>query len=150
MTFEFLIASETDMTAGSTGCHESVRVIIYLDRQCNGAAATALDILASDQYNSFRNLGNVKRFKILYDKLRTYNTGAYAAGNGTANDSHNVVHTYNQRVNLKVFIPIEFDGTTTGALSTIKSNNIGILLWSKHGGRMKMETSLMRTRFMDY
>ncbi len=129
---------------------ETFRFIIYLDRQCNGAAVTTGDILDTDEYNAYRNLSNVKRFKLLYDKVWTWNTTAIAAGNGTSNDSELVVKEYAKHINIKTFIPIEFDGTTTGVLTSIKSNNIGIIYWAMHGSRMAISDSKLRIRFIDF
>ena len=65
---------------------DEVRVILYLDKQTNGAAAGITDILESDDFQSFNNLANKSRFRTLMDRTYDYNTPS-AAGDGTANDS---------------------------------------------------------------
>ncbi len=59
-----------------------VRVIMYLDKQCNGVTAALLDVLETADYQSFLNLANSQRFRILMDKTIPINctTGSY---NGT-------------------------------------------------------------------
>ncbi len=144
------IASSLSSLNNAVIAHETVRIMLYWDKQCNGTAATALQLIETDQYNQFRNLSNSKRFVMLYDRTFSWNFNVVGAGNGTDNDSEIVVKEYNVRVNKKVFIPIEFDNTT-GALSGIRSNNIGLIFWGKHGGRMELDsTSRIRLRFIDY
>jgi len=41
------------------------RMIIFVDHDPNGVVPTAAQVLEQDNYNSFSNLGNSKRFKIL-------------------------------------------------------------------------------------
>ncbi len=50
--------------------NDVLRVIMYQDKQCNGATAAVLDILESADYQSFNNLANSSRFRTLMD--RTY------------------------------------------------------------------------------
>ncbi len=123
---------------------DTVRVILYLDKQCNGATATAVGILESDNYQSFNNLANKQRFKILMDKTYTLN---YA---GLASDGAGVVSQAQVQLNDSFFkkcsIPIEYD-STTGAITEIRSNNLGIMLQGQNGSA-KFE-SKMRMRFSD-
>ncbi len=134
--------------------HERIRIILFWDKQCNGAAANFVDILESDKINSFRNLANNKRFVILYDKTRDFSAQWIAAGDGTANDEAICHREYSWKITKKVFIPIEYN-STTGALSEIRSNNIGLYAWSSNGARMRLVTngnsvSKTRIRFIDY
>lgn len=126
-------------SAGTGG--ETIRVIMYLDKQCNGATAATTDILETASFQSFRNLTNVGRFSILHDKTFALNSHG-AAGDGTANDalSWELNHTFWKNCN----IPLEFD-STTGALTEIRSNNIGVLLLSNNG--LVSFTSKIRLRF---
>ncbi len=105
-----------------------LRLIIFVDRQCNGAAATITDILNEADVRSFRNLENSARFRILLD--RTEQINATGSGDGAAND---VAPTIRFRRWFKdCSIPIEFD-STTGAITEIKSNNISMLVVSDTG-----------------
>ncbi len=122
---------------------DTVRVILYLDKQCNGAAAGVTDILEADDYQSFNNLANKTRFRTLMDRTYTLNVKA-GGGNGTASDWAATV--INDTFFKKVNIPIEYD-STTGAITEIKSNNIGVLLLG-----LQATTSFdskMRLRFSD-
>lgn len=140
--------TSADLTAAER-CSETIRILLYWDKQCNGTAAPPTSLLDVDVYNSFPNLANTNRYRFLYDKTFAWNTTAIGAGNGTANDSIRVVHDYQVNLAINTFIPIEFS-STAGALTEIKSNNIGILIYAKAGGRMLLRPSRIRIRFMDF
>ncbi len=134
---------KTPATA-SADTSETVRVIMYLDKQCNGTAATALAILESNDFQSFNNLANKSRFRTLMD--RTYDLNANAGGgDGTTEDyGETILHdSFYKNCN----IPIEFD-STTGAITEIRSNNIGVLILSKIGA-LSVFSSKIRLRFSD-
>lgn len=120
---------------------EQMRIIVYLDKQCNGTAATILDILETASINSFRNLSNTNRFSILSDK--TVAMTAKVAGGSTA-ISGDMLQSF--RRNISVNAPLEFSNTT-GALTEIRSNNIGLLAITLHGQASLGYTC--RVRFSD-
>ncbi len=127
--------------AGTPQFAETVRVILYLDTQCNGAAATAALILQTDSFQSFNNLEQGKRFKIWMD--RTYDLNPHAGG-GTDTGQYGLADTFFKTCNL----PITYDSTaTTGAIATLRDNNIGVLLLGDQGAVVAFE-SKMRVRFM--
>lgn len=102
------------------------RIILYQDKQCNGTAAASTDILQSATPLSYRNLSESSRFNILWDKKFTLNTLVH---DGSAFGS--VIRQFKKSI--KCNIPIEFDASaTTGAITTIRSNNIGILFVDTH------------------
>lgn len=99
------------------------RIIVYLDKQANGATAAVGDILEDADINGFRNLTNVGRFYVLYDKIMNVNNLA-GAGNGTT-DNYGEAH-YGFQMHKSCSIPIEYSGTA-GAITEFASNNIGVL-----------------------
>jgi len=113
----------------------NLRVILYLDKQANGAYASPTDILTQSggagvtTINRFRNMDQVDRFVILKDKTyRTpMNTGYSASTAGTDAVTNTGVIWY--KINKVCKIPIHFS-STTGAITEMKSNNIGILVIS--------------------
>ncbi len=116
---------------GTAPLGDTVRVILYLDKQANGATAASTDILEAASFQSFNNLANSGRFRTLMD--RTYNMnypGGSGAGGAADNDwpSIRVDDTFFK----KCSIPLEFS-STTGALTEIRSNNLGLLLCSDSG-----------------
>ncbi len=120
------------------------RLIIYVDKQTNGAAATASDILeASVTLHSFRNLANSGRFRILLDKVYPMNSQA-GEGNGTTFVFNEFLRSLN--INKKLNLPLEFS-CTTDAITELRSNNIGVLGVS-HGGYATISYKA-RVRFSD-
>ncbi len=133
-------------SSSTTPSPETVRMMMYLDKQANGATVAALDILETDSFQSFRNLANTSRFRILFDRTYTFNETA-GAGNGTANDwpatAKNL--TFYKRCN----IPLEFSGVANPSVITeLRSNNIGVICWSQNGDVSAMVSSV-RLRFSD-
>lgn len=125
---------------------DSVRVILYIDKQCNGAAAAGTDILEAASLHSFRNLANSGRFVFLCDKVHTLN---YLTLTNTQD-----VDTYDQgevarefQLNKTLDMPIEFN-STTGVIAEIRSNNLGVLLVGNNG--IGAFASNIRLRFTDY
>lgn len=150
LSFDFLANAVSNISAGDSS-QEMVRVMMYWDKQCNGAAAASTDLLETNLIHSFRNLANSKRFVVLYDRTFTWNATTTGGGNGTANDSAVVRNNYLVKISKKCFIPIEFLLTTGALTSNIASNNIAMIIWGKNGNIMQIETgSKIRIRFIDY
>ncbi len=106
---------------------DTVRVIMFLDTQANGAAAVPGDILEATDYQAFYNLTNSGRFRILMD--RTYDSNVKAgSGNGSVDQTFS--HQIHGRFSKKCSIPIEYS-STTGAITEIRSNNIGVVLFAE-------------------
>ncbi len=138
--YALILPSTTDVANTS----DVVRMIMYHDKQANGATATVLQILETDNYQSFRNLTETGRFNILMDKTFAMNTRGLgeAAGPITASSEWTISASFFKTVN----IPIEYN-STLGALTEIRSNNIGILTVSKSG--VCQLDSKIRLRFAD-
>lgn len=118
--------------ASSGNSADIFRVVVYQDKQTNGSAATVPDILDTTllalNYQSFKNLTNSGRFRILYD--RSYSVNALSGTTGFNFDSR-VYYEYHSR---ELNIPIEFnDSSSTGDISSMSSNNIGYFVISRAG-----------------
>lgn len=132
---------ELQAATSTANASDFVRVIVYVDKQTNGAAATPALILANDPSNaavtteSFRNLENVDRFDILYDKTFGMTSPvSFAAAGATPTVQTPVAVLKNIKMSKKLNLPIVYDSTlATGAIETIRSNNIGILTVSALG-----------------
>lgn len=115
---------------GTPNPSEMIRIILYHDKQTNGAAATVTGILESADFQSFNNLANKGRFNILLDKSVSLNYQTLAS------DGANVVSQGGTQRDLTFFkkctIPIEFDAAS-GVITEIRSNNLGVLLISSNG-----------------
>ncbi len=131
-------------TGSADTTSEVFRVIMYLDRQCNGATATVVGILESDDYQSFNNLANKGRFLTLMDRTYDLNCPSGSGQNAADVFGEQVIH---DNLYKKVDIPIEFDAAT-GAITEIRSNNIGVVLLTKTGN-LTTFASKIRLRFTD-
>ncbi len=143
IAWRFDITMNDTATADNTS--EVFRVILYQDKQCNGATATVVGLLETDDYQSFNNLANSGRFKVLMD--RTYDMNC-PAGASVASPAvifgEQVIHDSFYKM---CEIPLEFD-STTGAITEIRSNNLGVILLTK-AGNLTTFASQFRLRFSD-
>ena len=129
---------------------QSVRIIIYLDKQANGATAAVADILedvtALNGYNSFRNLANSGRFRVLYDMRKAMIQPAVAQT--AAGTFSSYVNQWSWSFNKAVNIPVEFSGVN-GLIAEIRSNNIGILAIASDNDNLPQVNYTCRVRFSD-
>ncbi len=122
-----------------------VRVILYHDKQTNGATAAITDILETDDYQSFNNLANKSRFRTLMD--RTYNLSHTASTTDGTNTGSYGAAIISDSFFKKLNMDIEFS-STTGAITEIRSNNMGVLILTREGSAPSF-ASKMRVRFSD-
>lgn len=124
---------------------DTVRIIVYCDKQANGAAAGVTDILDSAGEQSFYNLANQNRFRILMDRVQNidYTTMTFHSGAALFNQANvQASRSFNKVLN----IPIEFSGVG-GNMNEIRSNNVGFLIISNNG--LAQVNAEMRIRFTD-
>ncbi len=115
-------------TATVSEASDRFRLIIYLDKQTNGATAAASDILDAAiaiTIDSFRNLSQESRFTILHDKVHALNSGA-GSGRGTTDTLSYASHVKAFKWGKKLNAKIEFNAAT-GAITEIRTKNIGVL-----------------------
>ncbi len=125
---------------------EVIRVILYVDHQCNGSAAVvtgANGFLQSASFLSFRELTNKDRFTTLMDRSYMLN---YTASVGIGSDGDYAGKGITDVFFKKVNIPIEYSAVA-GALTEIRSNNIGLIAISQSADGGFIGT--LRLRFSD-
>lgn len=139
-----IIKNSATSTAGD---HDMFRIIVGIDRQCNGAQPAVSDILeTASNVSSFYNLVNTGRFKILHDKTHQLNFRS-AGGAGGAADTRWGERGFYYKGYHRLNLPVEYDGTT-GAITEIRTNNLFILLIS-HGATCAVGgEGLTRVRFV--
>lgn len=117
----WILASNT-----SASPWDQLRFIVYLDQQTNGATATVAQILETTSLISPYNMENSKRFRILMDK--TYDMTPHAGVTTAYSEPSKFIKWFK-----KCNIELTFDATAaTGAITTIRSNNIGMLFLSQN------------------
>lgn len=122
---------------------DTIRFVCYLDRQCNGATATSAQLFKSDDFLTFMNLNNSRRFKILWTKTIDISAEAGSGDSDRTTSEYGAV-TISFKIYKKVHIIMEYD-STAGAITEIRSNNIGLAVVT--GGNFCGYTSEWRFRF---
>ncbi len=142
--WRFTIAQNSSADQADPPKGDVVRILLYLDKQTNGATATSTDILESADYQSFNNLSNKSRFRTLMDRTYTigYNLAQTDGTNTGAYPETLIEDDFFKNVN----IPLEYTAGT-GAITELTTNNIGVLTISKNG--TATFESKMRIRFSD-
>ncbi len=134
-------------TATANNTSDTVRIMLIQDKQANGALPAVTDILASDDFQSFNSMANSQRFKTLWTRTVALNAPA-GSGRGSTDTlsygNNEQALSFHKNCN----IAIEYDSSAaTGAITTIRSNNIFVLLLSRLG--VCAFVSEMRFRFYD-
>ncbi len=136
-------------TIDGNNTSDVVRMMVLLDKQCNGAipiVSGASGILTADTFDSFMQLANSGRFEVLMNRYHNMNNTA-GVGDGTTNEYGENSKFF--QWHKEVSIPVEYDiSVTTGAIESIRSNNIVVITWSE-GANCKM-VSLFRVRYSDH
>ncbi len=73
---------------GATETTSTVRLLLIYDKQANGAAITAPDVLDANTPEAMLNMDNRERFDILWDK--TFGMNITAADSGSGPNQHHV------------------------------------------------------------
>jgi len=135
----YVSAGKVNNVAATTDECPMFRIIVGIDKQCNGLGVTALtDVIntafgynggAAPTHNAFgfRNMYNLDRFVILKDKM----IASRCAGIGSASTAKlDVVIPF--KFSWKGLLPVHYKANTatTGALTDVASNNLFILVIS--------------------
>lgn len=135
---------------------DAVRIVIILDKQCNGTTPLATDIFRGNtgggeptysggEFLQFNNLSNSERFTIIYDKVIT-NSPTAALGTTTAAA---IVATHKTgKFYKKCSIPIEYGGIG-GFITEIRSNNLILAVASSWGSSSSKFGFHWRVRYTD-
>ena len=119
-----------------------LRMLVYVDKQTNGAPAVVTDVIQTAEWRAFRNLDNSGRFMVLHDRYYTNRSSAGIASSQA--DTGLLMQVYKT-----ITLPIEYDASLdTGVISTIRSNNIGVILIGNIGGHFDVDFH-SRVRYTD-
>ncbi len=121
------LASKAVAAQGSDTC----RILVVKDTSANGVLPAVTDILALANYESFPNLENKNRFRIIADKMISINCEGISDDGTTIRTAPHEVHFSIFR---KINFPIEYnDGAATGVIDTINTNNVVMVIISRVG-----------------
>ena len=101
-----------------TGTDQNHRFLVLLDRQCNGAAPTALtDFLTPGNYLGMRSLVNRRRFKIILDKRCSLNASGEPGSD----------RLWKFYIKFRRPIIVEFNAGVAGTIADIVTNSLYII-----------------------
>lgn len=119
-------------------------LILILDKQANGAPASAGDVFTSAATaDRFPRLDQSDRFQVLRTIKRKLTIPNQSPGGGQVNRASATLDFYH-----KCNIPIEFS-STTGATAEIKSNNLFWLCGGSFAGTFMQMDAVSRIRYDD-
>jgi len=107
---------------------DRVRVVLFKDKQANGAAAGATDLFETSTLNSFQNMDNTERFEVVKERWYDMNPGT---GTGTAG-ANSLAYYKGFKINHKANCRIDYS-STAGAITELKSVNYGLFICSDAG-----------------
>lgn len=119
--------------------NDAIRLIVFVDKQTNGATAQTTAILRVPGLLAHYDLPNRERFNIMYDETWTLNASAAEAGASYRSQQ-------NKQLDFAVNVPIDFTGPS-GNVTAITSNNISFLLVSENAAAEF--NVITRVRFQD-
>ena len=134
------LANMDDQGTGAFGSG-NLRVILFIDKQCNGASAAVLDILETATLTSFRNMDQLDRFTILKDKV-------FPVPCRAANALHTDTGNRYWKMSKKCNVDIQYS-STTGVITEVKSNNIGLLYISDNAAVNAGNPANVRIKYTD-
>ena len=112
---------------GNPAGYVAYRVVVLVDKSANGALPSAADVFITSAtvggsvggLYAYRNLDNMTRFEVLYDKK-------HIVAPSIASMTHPPVKQF--KVSRKKTFNIEWSGTS-GATGTIRSNNLVVMVF---------------------
>jgi hypothetical protein len=127
-------------------CARLFRVILYVDKQCNGAPAEFTDIYtppggANSNIFAYRNLENQKRFRVLADQYHKIETRV----------TDDVLGFGRMLTHFEFNKDVDIDINYTGGgitVTSISSNNIGMIVIADGGSALQLDMTT-RVRYVD-
>lgn len=105
--------SNCSQASGFTAGQVLHRILIVYDKQTNGLAPLATDVMESDNFYGYMNLNNSKRFVVISDNII---------------EPDNLTN-YKSKVFRKLNLPIEFNSVGGAFVSSITTGSIYVLSW---------------------
>jgi len=120
------------MAPTSTGT-SPLRVLVVYDKQPNGAAPAATDILAADTIQSVNNLSNSRRFVTLCDEIIP------CIGTQGPGSDHRVIYK-------KLNQAVEFNAGSAGTVADIQTGSVYMLTYQNANILVAAPTGAVVTR----
>ncbi len=108
------------LSNSATATDIRIRIMVVQDTQCNGALPAVTDILEAAAVDSYLNLVNTGRFRVLKDKVVAIGSTAGTAVAGSEFGGRQVYTKWRK----KCLIPVQYNTGGTGDIAEVMSNNI--------------------------
>ncbi len=128
---------------------DHVRIIVYLDKQTNGAEVTPTQMWQSATIDSYRNIENASRFQILWDKKISLRGQFGLTHNGTVDEQASTTNAKKFNYHWKGRLPIEY-AATLGAIAEIRTFNIGAMAITQNNNAATLVTTYGTARVRFY
>lgn len=144
-----VLAENQDQTSGALPSVVQVRIALVLDTQANGTSASSTTIqeiysVSGGEVEAFRNLDNVYRFKVLWEKTMTINNGGGAYdGTNAVGFGKRAFAKFNRNLNLKVH-----SLGTGGGSSDISDNRLLLIAMTEDNNDLSIQWNC-RLRYSD-
>lgn len=143
------VPDASDLTASRSGT--KVRIIVYQDKQTNGAQAQGEDVMqsvANNALQTFQNPANFGRFRVLKDMVMNLVPG------GVTYDGTNIEQfgrTYSFKINIRFRKPVivHYNSTTTATITAIVDNSFHLIANTNSIELAPTIQYVVRTTFID-
>ncbi len=131
----------------TNGTAETIRLWIMLDKQCNGAHGSTTLMFSDNDYQTYNNIENKRRFRTLYDSgpIGLHKTGAAMSTVDVLTAIPTVKNGEVYLKNLNLMIDYDADG---GLETDLTSNAIYFIIGAHIGGQAQLD-SLVRFKYTD-
>jgi hypothetical protein len=113
---------------------QSARIVVFIDKQSNAAAPTATDVYPATS-SSFRTVGSIQRFTILYEKWLVL----------TPSNVSGLIDSLSRELTNHV----EYNTGNAGTIADIVSNSIYVMAYSDAGANFPALVTSSRITFID-
>lgn len=123
------------------------RIKIVYDKQSDGAAPSATDIMAGDSIDGHNNLANAGRFITLFDQTWQPNTGYGGGASGAGATQAQCLEGF-----VKCSLPVKYNSGNAGTVADIVAGAVYVLSWINGvaiGGAGLDATGHFRIRWTD-
>jgi len=112
----------------------AVRLILYMDKQTNGAQSLGTDVMAAPgaanlplKFSTFQNLNNLGRFRVLRDVV--FQPRTVTAGTDGANTTSQNMQAipFKMNVNFRTPVIMKFNSTNAGTIGDIVDNSFHLI-----------------------
>lgn len=116
------------LPSSAAGSTDVIRMMVVQDKQANGADFTSAELLqVSNNFLSYRNLENSKRFRVFVDKRFVLDSRMQLAAATTGP----ITKYFSESIKLNDMV-FEYSGTD-GLITELKSNNLGVFFITEKG-----------------